>query len=217
LLGAGSWPQLPFSGPPETIQGRVAGVTGDVMRMGTQGVRLADVEFPDREQTCTRPGKKPLTWRCGDVAYAAFARLVGNRTLSCEVRSRDSQGNALALCREGATVVNEELVRNGHVFAVPGLLSRYSTLEADAQARKVGVWSGEAVRPDKWRQRKWDEAQKRNPDRCPIKGKIIGNAKTYVLPWSPNYDGLKVNPKLGERWFCSEQEAIDAGWKTAGR
>jgi hypothetical protein len=44
---------------------------------------------------------------------------------------------------------------------------------------------------------------------------VSGDAKTYVLPWSPSYERTKVRTNRGERWFCSESEARQAGWKPA--
>lgn len=214
----GSITRLPFAQPKDILQGRVTAVAGDILRIGAQGIRLADIEFPDREQTCQRSAKRNGTWRCGEAALATFARLTSGHTLSCEVQSRDDQGIANAICSTGATVINEELVRSGAAFATAGFLARYSSIESDAQARKVGFWSGDVLRPSEWRQAKWDEALRRGaPGGCPIKGQNSGNARVYVLPWASQYDRIQINTRRGDRWFCSEDEAKSAGWKIAGR
>jgi len=35
------------------------------------------------------------------------------------------------------------------------------------------------------------------------------------MPGDPDYDATRINPRNGERWFCSEDEARTAGWRRA--
>jgi hypothetical protein len=35
------------------------------------------------------------------------------------------------------------------------------------------------------------------------------------MPWSPWYARVKIDESRGERWFCSEAEALAAGWRPA--
>jgi hypothetical protein len=52
-------------------------------------------------------------------------------------------------------------------------------------------------------------------DGCDIKGNISYNTreKIYHLPGQEFYDNTTINPDYGERWFCTEEEAIDNGWR----
>jgi hypothetical protein len=52
---------------------------------------------------------------------------------------------------------------------------------------------------------------------CNIKGNISWNqkAKLYHLPEMKDYKITKIDPAKGERWFCTESEAIANGWKKA--
>jgi|SRR3989344_8508838 len=52
---------------------------------------------------------------------------------------------------------------------------------------------------------------------CTIKGNISFNSKQkiYHLPNCPYYSSTKIDERYGERWFCTEQEALDAGWRKA--
>ncbi len=53
------------------------------------------------------------------------------------------------------------------------------------------------------------------PD-CVIKGNINGRGeKIYHLPGGRDYEATRVNPQGGERWFCSEAEARQEGWRAA--
>jgi cold shock CspA family protein len=54
---------------------------------------------------------------------------------------------------------------------------------------------------------------------CNIKGNISINTgnKLYHTPGMEDYFGTVISPEKGERWFCSESEAIAAGWRKAPR
>lgn len=49
---------------------------------------------------------------------------------------------------------------------------------------------------------------------CDIKGNIsTTGAKYYHMPGTTNYNAIIIQPEKGERWFCTEQEAQDNGWR----
>jgi cold shock CspA family protein len=54
------------------------------------------------------------------------------------------------------------------------------------------------------------------PD-CVIKGNISINTgkRWYHLPGMEDYETTVIDPVQGERWFCSESEAIANGWQKA--
>jgi hypothetical protein len=45
-------------------------------------------------------------------------------------------------------------------------------------------------------------------------GLFIGE-RIYHVSGQPYYDKTLINWRTGERWFCTEQEAIAAGWRKA--
>jgi len=52
------------------------------------------------------------------------------------------------------------------------------------------------------------------PGDCMIKGNISRDGeRIYHLPGTPTYEDTIIRIEDGERWFCTEQEAIDAGWR----
>ena len=57
------------------------------------------------------------------------------------------------------------------------------------------------------------------PPGCDIKGNISQNsdARLYHLPGMEDYENTIIRPMDGERWFCTEQEAINSGWSRAPR
>ncbi|ANN59643.1 hypothetical protein A9174_24950 [Mesorhizobium loti NZP2037] len=54
---------------------------------------------------------------------------------------------------------------------------------------------------------------------CYIKGNISINTGEHIyhVPGQEHYWETKISPQYGERWFCSEQEAVAAGWRRARR
>jgi endonuclease YncB( thermonuclease family) len=212
---AGLAGQLPLVGGAKPLQGRAEAVSGDLVRVAGTTVRLAGIEAPERQQTCGAGGRR---YQCGAAAHAALGRLVNGRALTCTLSGTDPAGRPLASCTRGTTDINGELVRQGHVFAASGLFASYAGLEREARAAKAGMWAGgEAERPAEFRAKLWEEAKRRAPDGCPIKGLVTGRERVYVLPWSPDYERGRIQKARGERWFCSEQEALAAGWKPALR
>lgn len=50
-----------------------------------------------------------------------------------------------------------------------------------------------------------------------VKGNISADGrKLYHLPGMANYNQVKIDEAKGEKFFCSEQEALDNGWVRAG-
>lgn len=54
-----------------------------------------------------------------------------------------------------------------------------------------------------------------HPPGCDIKGNIslYTGEKIYHVPGGEFYDECVINPEKWERWFCTEQEAINNGWR----
>lgn len=222
---AGIWHLLPEGSPsrttsaplttaalpdPSKLEGRAVALTGDTLRIGGKRVRLDGIEAPEATQSCARGA---TTWRCGAAAKEALASLVRNRRVSCEITDeRDAEPRAR--CAAQGNDLAEELVKAGSVFAIGGFLAPYSSAESKAQDAKAGVWAGgEAERPQDFRDKQWEAAKKAAPDGCPIKGRIRAGARVYVLPWVSGYGNVKIRTSRGERWFCSEDEAVAAGWR----
>lgn len=214
-----SLPAMPFVGG-ETIKGRATAIAADMLRVGDSNVRLTGLEAPHSDQRCTRAGSRSpgRTWPCGQDAREATQRLVQGQMVTCEVGRKDASGVAHGRCRAGGADIAEALVRAGHAFAEGGLVSPYRGAEDIARTSKAGVWaSAEPERPAAWREKVWSAAKRQAPDGCPIKGRVRGNEREYLLPWSSDYERVRISKRRGERWFCSEEEAVAAGWRSAGR
>lgn len=56
------------------------------------------------------------------------------------------------------------------------------------------------------------------PPNCYIKGNISRDGeRIYHLPIQQNYDDTVISSHKGERWFCTEEEAVANGWRRARR
>ncbi|WP_353931155.1 cold shock domain-containing protein [Okeanomitos corallinicola TIOX110] len=54
---------------------------------------------------------------------------------------------------------------------------------------------------------------------CKIKGNISINTgrRWYHVPGAEDYESTVINPTKGEKWFCTESEAVANGWRKAPR
>ena len=52
---------------------------------------------------------------------------------------------------------------------------------------------------------------------CKIKGNISINtgSKFYHVPGAEDYESTVIDPTKGEKWFCTESEALANGWRKA--
>lgn len=55
--------------------------------------------------------------------------------------------------------------------------------------------------------------------KCKIKGNISTRSreKIYHMPYQQHYDQTIISEHKGEKYFCTEDEAIEAGWRKSKR
>jgi endonuclease YncB( thermonuclease family) len=212
-------PKISVSAEPSVVAGRATAVTGGILRVNGELVELKGVEPPSPKHPCIKANGR--RWSCAASATSALNRLIRAEDVTCEIEGRNGDGRAIGTCAVAysgkATDIGAELVRNGHVFAAAGMFAAYASDEATARDGKLGLWQGETVRPQEWRDRTWEEAKRTAPDGCPIKGLVRASERVYAMPWSPEYASAKVREVRGERWFCSEDDARAAGFRLSHR
>jgi endonuclease YncB( thermonuclease family) len=203
----------PGSDQPGVVTGLGRVVDGDTLDVGQTRVRLEGIDAPEMAQTCrTATGE---IWACGKASAAFLRMMAQQRDLACNRTGTDKYRRTLAMCFEGGLNINEAMVRAGMAWAFVRYSKEYVAVEADARARKVGVWQGAAEAPWDFRRHEWQVAETTTPRGCAIKGNISAHGHIYHMPWSPWYDRVKIDESRGERWFCSEAEALAAGWRPA--
>lgn len=193
------------------IRGAVRAVDGDTIDIGDTRVRLEGIDAPETGQSCKR--KWLGWWACGHEATATLRRLTEGHTVTCDPRGTDKYGRVLAVCYADGRDINAEMVRRGYAWAFVKYSHSYVREEALARAEGVGIWQGQSEPAWEYRAKRWAAAEERAPEGCAIKGNVTRSGKIYHMPWSPWYARIRIEPEKGKRWFCSEAEALAAGWR----
>lgn len=193
------------------VEGRARVIDGDTLAIGDVRVRLYGIDAPEHDQDCKDGAGR--AWPCGAAATARLKALVGQGEIRCEGREHDRYGRFLGTCRAGGQVVNAVLVSEGLAEAYRRYAQDFVPQEAAARAAHLGIWGGAHEAPEAFRH----AAKPGTPptSSCRIKGNISKNGKIFHLAGSRDYDRTQIDPARGERWFCSEAEALAAGWRPA--
>lgn len=185
-------------------------VDGDTLTVDGTTYRLHGIDTPEHGQKCKGQTKD---WPCGRVATNRLAELTTGRSISCDNRGSDDYDRIIAVCMADDIELNATLVSEGLAWAFVKFSDDYVAEEETARQAGLGVWQAPTETPSEYRARRWDVAAQEAPEGCPIKGNISKNGMIYHAPWSPWYSRTKISLEKGERWFCSEREALDAGWR----
>jgi len=197
---------------PAAISGVARVVDGDTIAVNHIRIRLEGIDAPETGQTCS--ARFSGLWHCGRQATAALAALIEGKRVRCERRGLDRFARTLGTCFLGEQDVSAWMVRQGHAWAFVRYSTRYVPEEAEARARGLGIWQGEATPAWEYRAQRWAKAEPQAPDEgCAIKGNVTARGKIYHMPWSPWYARTRMDAGKGERWFCTEAEAVAAGWR----
>lgn len=196
-----------------TITGEARVIDGDTLDINGTRIRLEGIDAPETAQLCSR--RWLGQWRCGAEATTFMVGLTRGKPVSCTPQGRDKYGRTLATCYVEGRDINAEMVRQGYAWAFVKYSNRYVREEAEARAVKAGIWQGPATPAWYWRQQQWTAAEPAAPQGCAIKGNASKNGLVYHTPWSPWYGKVHMGGD-GKRWFCSESEAIAAGYRAAG-
>lgn len=213
----------PGAGRAEPIVGRASVIDGDTLEIRGLRIRLKGIDAPESGQLCRLRGRK---YWCGRLAAFALADAVRDRTVACAPMGRDRYRRVIAVCRAGGVDLNAWMVSEGWALAYRRYSEDYVAAEATAEQARRGMWRGPFVAPWDWRRGKRLASLKRAsaspprraPARCRIKGNIARNGeRIYHVPGGEYYARTRITPSKGERYFCSEAEAMAAGWRRSLR
>ena len=191
----------------------VVDIDGSEYKLRYIGINTPEVVDPRRPVECF-----------GQEARDYNEELVLGRTVGLEkdVSETDQFGRLLRYVWLGDEMVNATLVREGYAQASaypPDV--RYQDLLSSLQAEAAGEGRG-----------LWGEACQTTASLAPLAGApggceysgtaervIKGNIsvssgeKIYHVPGGEFYEITVISEGKGERWFCTEAEAVAAGWR----
>lgn len=183
-------------------------IDGDTIEIdGGQKVRYIGIDTPETVDPRT-------TVQCfGKEAAAKNKELVEGKKVRLEkdVSETDKYGRLLRYLYIGDVFVNKVLVQEGYAFSSPYPPDiKYQDLlnqaQKEAREKGLGLWGSCPVSNK-------TTSTAPNSD-CVIKGNISSNGeKIYHLPGQRYYNSTVITESKGERWFCSEEEALAAGWR----
>ncbi|XKE93783.1 thermonuclease family protein [Metaplanococcus flavidus] len=203
----------------------VSVIDGDTIRIMYEGkettVRYLLIDTPETNHP--RLGEQPL----GTEATQENRGLIesGDVSIEFDVGDRlDDYGRLLAYLYVDGESVQQQLLETGHArvaYVFPPntrYLEEFKEAEQMAKEQEIGIWEYENYATDRgfdsdavFENEKTDTGQ--DARECEIKGNINSKgAKIYHMPGSSSYE--QTNP---EEWFCSEQEAIDNGFRGSGQ
>jgi endonuclease YncB( thermonuclease family) len=195
------------------VSGDARVIDGDTIDVSGTRIRLEGIDAPETAQTCSR--NPAGSWPCGREAQKALARMIEGRQVACTAEGYDRYGRMLGVCSVGSEDVNAAMVRNGYAWAFVKYSTRYTSEEAAARDAKAGIWQSESQPAWEFREKRWLVAEDKAPDGCAIKGNVSESGHIYHMPWGPWYGKVRIETAKGERWFCSEEEAVAAGFRPA--
>lgn len=202
---------LPDPGRP--LEGSAVVVDGDTIEINGERVRLEGIDAPEVAQTCSKGTGEP--WDCGLEASEVLRALISNKSVSCDRAGQDKYGRTLGICFADADELNAAMVRTGYAWAFIKYSQAYVAVEHEAKSQRAGIWQGPAMPAWEFRHRPDRVAETRAPQGCLIKGNVSKKGQIYHTQASAWYGKVKVDESRGERWFCSEGEAVAAGWRAA--
>ncbi len=215
-------------------------IDGDTIELSDgRKVRYIGVDTPE-----TVDPRKPVQC-FGREASAKNHELVENKEVELEkdISETDRYGRLLRYVYAGDVMVNEELVKEG--FAQSSTFppdvkyqERFNDAQLLASKENRGLWGSCLASPAPI---VLPNTQSSSPvlgntssmsspqpvsspatntttssTGCLIKGNISSSKeKIYHLPGCGSYEKTAIDEAAGEHWFCTEQEAVQAGWRKA--
>jgi micrococcal nuclease len=203
-------------------------VDGDTIEVAIEGqeykVRYIGIDTPESVDP-----RRPV--ECfGKEAADKNQELVEGKIVGLEkdVSETDAFGRLLRYVWLDGRLINARLVSEGYALAAtypPDV--RYSELfaqlQAEARASALGLWGSAcetaAPSPAVHVTPEPGECEFSRTAELMIKGNISvrDSEKIYHVPGGEFYDETVISEGSGERWFCTEVEAVLAGWRRSLR
>lgn len=196
------------------ITGPIHVIDGDTFDVGTTRVRIHGIDAVEVGQTCQT--EQGVRWDCGTFVKNTVRERYEGVQASCEHLDTDRYNRAVAKCFVGGQDIGALLVSEGLALAYRKYSLDYDLLEKGAAVNDRGLWAGTMQQPAVVRGQK--AVGRIAPDpKCKIKGNISANGRIFHMPGDAYYERTGIRTEIGERWFCTAQDAQAAGWVRAKR
>ncbi len=192
----------------EVIDGDTIKIENDIR------IRLLNINAPEKD----------LCYGQEATQFLSELLLGKEITIEKDQTAKDSFGRLLRYVflyqenpEEDSLFINKEIVEKGFAYVAyeePNrrYLASLQASERIAEEEKHGLWN-ECPQEEAERLYREQDSEPENTA-CTIKGNISSEyTKDYFPPGCPNYKRVKIDERKGEQWFCSEEEAISAGWR----
>jgi micrococcal nuclease len=199
-------------------------IDGQISRIRLIGINTPEVVDPRKPVQCF-----------GKEASDKAKELLTNQNVRLEADSsqddKDKYGRLLRyVWREDGLFYNLEIIKLGFAYEYTYFLpykyqTEFKAAQNYAKDNKLGLWAnntcdGRLITANEQTSNEGDQAlgrlQKTASSSCLIKGNInTKGEKIYHLINCPYYKQTIIDEGTGEKWFCTETEAIDAGWRKA--
>nr|WP_089278317.1 thermonuclease family protein [Antarctobacter heliothermus] len=201
------------------LSGPMRVIDGDTVAIGETRIRLHGIDAPEKAQFCG--SRTAPMWPCGSWVTGEMRARFEGRHARCEALEIDKYGRTVARCEVAGEDLGAALVDGGLAFAYTKYSFDYLRQQTEAARRGAGLHGAGVQSPADFREatRRGHDAQHlaKAPDGCVIKGNISsrGDTRIYHVPGQTWYGATRISLAKGERWFCSEAEAQNAGWRRA--
>ena len=162
---------------------------------GNRQIRLMSVNSPEVGLCGSQQATEKLT------------ELISGKKIRLEGEINDHFGRFLALVYINDQLVNEQMILSGwarFTSTASSASEKLKTAFQQAKDQKIGIFGSLCY-------------QTSNPQnsKCNIKGNVREGKKTYFFPGCGNYSNVALELDQGDQWFCSENEAVAAGFTKA--
>ena len=144
----------------EEVSGIPKIIDGDTIHINDYKFRLEGIDAPEMRQQCKKESLKISStigftfyedYSCGKVSKEKLINKISGLEIKCIFTTKDRYKRYIATCFKEKTNLNQWMVRNGYAIAYRRYSKKYVPDEDFAKEKKLGLWQGKFMSPEKWR------------------------------------------------------------------